>query len=264
MTASANDDATALPQRVLDQQDEAAALQAELAALTTGASAQWATRLGRLETTGRRVARRVRWHRVPGAPTVPPPPLATPTDEPALEQRLRAAADALTDDRGDTNLGDFGRALATIERPAAAWWSWVVATGSYPTDAELDALILVAERGGPVALTAWVVDEHGRRLRAGATSHVGLRVSPGAVFVDVTHTAAHDVNAGIRRVTRGVAERWHAAHGALLLAWDQAATGPSVLTTDEVAHFLAWRDRIGRTAEPGAPNHHAMGDLVVP
>ena len=243
------------PSALADQEHELRALQAELATMPSTGSGRLGARLdglvaagrhGRPANAGRRVAATAQQlagrARRKGAAG---PPAGPPSDDPGLRRRLRAATEAISGQGGDAGLAAFGQALATVPRAAAAWWSWVVVTATYPTDDELDALLVVAERGGPVALVAWVVDEHGRRLGDGTASERGLRVEPGAVFVDVTHTAAHDINTGVQRVTRGVAERWHADHGAQLFAWNGSGTDAAVLTDGEVARFSAWRERVG-------------------
>ena len=266
-------DPSALADQQADQQRELRALQAELAAMPSGSERLGArleglvgaVRHARAADAGRtalakarQVAGRARTTAAPGAPVGPP------SDDPGLRRRLRAATEALTGQGGDAGLAAFGRALATVTPSTGAWWSWAVVTATYPNDDELDALVVIAERGGPVALIAWVVEEHGRRLRAGTASERGLRAEPGAVLVDVTHTAAHDINTGVQRVTRGVAERWHADHGALLFGWSDSRTDAATLTDAEVARFSAWRERVGHDAGPVEAGPDTTADVLVP
>jgi glycosyltransferase involved in cell wall biosynthesis len=203
-----------------------------------------------------------------------------PADVTVLEQRLRAAAEAVLDDcpaptadpaqNAVSLLTSLVQLARTTLRSDHAWLLLATVSGHLPLSDDVEDLLRhleVAEDSTDAEI--WLL----RRAKDTIAEHgeVGLpiRVVTDAVVVDVNFSARYDVHTGIQRVTREVSPRWNASHELTLTGWTGSESAMRTLVPHEEARVLAWSGRGGSdqedpTGRPNPMDDGARAVVVVP
>jgi glycosyltransferase involved in cell wall biosynthesis len=146
---------------------------------------------------------------------------AAPAERRTLTQRLELVVTTLSSapaPAGRAALVDRFEQLLAPADPSCVWLALSVLEGELATTVDVRRAVrgirldgvgaaFGASRGR--ALRSWVA---GRRRSE-------VRVLPGAVLVDVEHTARTDLATGIQRVARETAKRWVRDHAVTLVGW---------------------------------------------
>lgn len=185
--------------------------------------------------------------------------------------RLRQAADLLGAVPDDPSaFAAFTSAVAGSSRPPAqlAWLGMVAVTGRYPTSTEFDRANRALRSGGVDEFRELLEAEHRSALAEGAVRSQPLVVRPGAIVVDVTHTATHDLHTGIQRVVRETVSRWLSDPATTLVWWDTRLEILRQLGDVETYRFREWETFLPAEAdtEPVARDLAALTPdaIVVP
>jgi FkbM family methyltransferase len=146
----------------------------------------------------------------------------------------------------------IGDALARLEQSLTTslvdsmikgWLAIVGATGSYPTEAEMEVAGRLFRRHGARALIDHMQVAFGEALlERGELPDLDVVID--TVLIDVSHTAMYDLHTGIQRVVRECASRWLQTPKTDLVQWSHRDRSAKRLHDDERERFVYWRDHM--------------------
>lgn len=185
----------------------------------------------------------------------------------ALAQRLEVAAGQLgwnppprpgnVSERATVLL--LGLSERIPERPGPEMWLYLVAVlGRFPISSEVEAAARVRELDGPDALMAHSLDIV-RGAPFSVRADLRMEIVTDRVVVSADYCAREDNHTGIQRVTRALAQRWHADHGAVAVADIDERTAYRNLAPREAARVYEY----GRDGDVDPAEERAYGPILV-
>jgi hypothetical protein len=176
----------------------------------------------------------------------------------ALAQRLRAAGAVLCDgplpepdpdpSRDAAVVLDLlVRAVRSAGTADGAWLLYVAVSGCLPSTDDLLAVVRQFELSAVPDATLWLLDTCLQAAQTGDPTRE-LQVLPGAVVVDVDHSAQHNLHTGIQQVVRNTVPHWDRDHDVTLVAWAEGWVAERLLTPAEVGPTPRPRPQAARPA----------------
>jgi glycosyltransferase involved in cell wall biosynthesis len=185
----------------------------------------------------------------------------------ALAQRLEVAGEQLgwerpalpetPSERAALLLAGLSERVAA--RPGPELWLYLVAVfGRFPVSSEVEAAARVLELDGPDALMSHALDVV-RRSPFSVRADLPMEIVSDRVVVSADYCAREDNHTGVQRVTRALAQRWHAEHGAVAVADLDERTAYRNLAPREAARVYQY----GRDVDVEAAAERAYRPLLV-
>lgn len=118
------------------------------------------------------------------------------------------------------------------------WLLFVTFTSSFPSQNEMQEILIQFELGGAAGTISWLTQKVDTKRKDWAVAAPIRLVS--TPLIDVSHTARYDIHTGIQRVVRETVRRWAQEHPLELMVLDRSAKVWRPVSELEEGRVIRW------------------------